>query len=262
MPNSQQGTSIRRALEVLRALGAESASANGGVSVTRLSELLGHDKSQISRALTVLAGEGFAERVPGRREYRLGWEIYTLASGSERNPLVDEGEHIVARLVGTIGESCAIIVRSGDELLTVVAQTAARTLKAVGFVGARGPLMATAAGRATMSGMTREEFDAQLERVPPAAMNELTLVDRDAIWEQIEAGRERGWWLVDQEYDLELCGIASPVRDASGSVVAVVSTAGPRARLLERPEEIGAAIRDAAAELSAVLAAGAAPAEG
>ncbi|UJA20568.1 IclR family transcriptional regulator [Thermoleophilia bacterium SCSIO 60948] len=250
MPNSQQGRSIRRALEVLRALGEEGASDNGGLSVTRLSELLGHDKSQISRALTLLAEEGFAERVPGQRGYRLGWEIYTLARRAARDPLVEEGENVVAGLVAAIEESCAVIVRSGDELLTVAAETATRTLKAVGFVGARGPLMATAAGRAMMSGLTRDEFDALLERVPPKAMNELTETDPARIWELVEADRERGWWLVDREYDLELCGIAAPVTDPSGSVVAVLSTAGPRLRLLERTEEIGAAVRAGAIELS------------
>ena len=43
-------TSIRRSLEVLLSLGSEPAIESGGLGVTRIADLLGREKSQVSRA--------------------------------------------------------------------------------------------------------------------------------------------------------------------------------------------------------------------
>ena len=50
------------------------------MGVTRISEALGREKSQVSRALKALAEYGLVERNRDALTYRLGWRIYALAS--------------------------------------------------------------------------------------------------------------------------------------------------------------------------------------
>ncbi|MEV5483324.1 MULTISPECIES: helix-turn-helix domain-containing protein [Streptomyces] len=74
-------SSVKRALEVLRALG------QGPMRVQAMAHAIGREKTQVSRTLKVLAEEGFAVRDPETMEYRLGWQFFALAAAAEENPL-------------------------------------------------------------------------------------------------------------------------------------------------------------------------------
>ena len=63
---------LGRALDVLLALGDESATTNGGLGVVGVATLLGREKSQVSRTLKTLADRGLVDRDPDTLEYRLG----------------------------------------------------------------------------------------------------------------------------------------------------------------------------------------------
>src|ERR1700685_289722 len=74
----ERETSIRRGVEVLLSLSSEESLDTGGLGVTRISELLGREKSQVSRALKALHEYGLVERTKDNG-YRLGWRLYALA---------------------------------------------------------------------------------------------------------------------------------------------------------------------------------------
>ena len=81
---------MRRGLEVLLSLGSDAAIAHGGLGVTRIAEMLGREKSQVSRTLKTLAEYGLVDRDPDTLAYRLGWRIYALASLAGEPRLLDE----------------------------------------------------------------------------------------------------------------------------------------------------------------------------
>ena len=87
-------TSIRRGIEVLLSLGSEEALKDGGMGVTRISEMLGREKSQVSRALKALAEYGLVERNRDALTYRLGWRIYALAQLAGEPRLLEEGPRL------------------------------------------------------------------------------------------------------------------------------------------------------------------------
>ncbi|MBA3366523.1 MAG: helix-turn-helix domain-containing protein, partial [Actinobacteria bacterium] len=72
---AETATSLRRGLAILFALEGE-ASQNGGLGVTRIAELVGREKSQISRSLKILAQYGLVERDAETRGYRLGPRLF------------------------------------------------------------------------------------------------------------------------------------------------------------------------------------------
>ena len=57
----ERETSIRRGVEVLLSLAEEEAVAGGGLGVTRIAELLGREKSQVSRSLKALNEYGLVQ---------------------------------------------------------------------------------------------------------------------------------------------------------------------------------------------------------
>jgi DNA-binding IclR family transcriptional regulator len=75
----------------------------------------------------------------------------------------------------------------------------------------------------------------------------------------LRVDRRRGFAVADEELEAGLLGVAAPVRDASGRVVAAVNVSGPKYRLEPGLEAAGAAVVAAAATLAGRLA-GALPA--
>jgi DNA-binding IclR family transcriptional regulator len=58
-----------------------------------------------------------------------------------------------------------------------------------------------------------------------------TMIDPAALREELAKIRARGYATDDEEYELGVRGIASPIRDDSGNSVAAVGVTGPAQRL-------------------------------
>ncbi len=207
-----------RALEVLRILGDGEAADNGGLGVVRVAELLGRDKSQVSRTLKTLAEHGFADRDADTLEYRLGWQLYTLAARTGRSRLLALAPAHLRGLVDGLGETAHLSVLQGDEVLTLLSERSPRLVQATDWSGRRVPAHSTSSGRALLS----------------------------------DVG-ELGYAAVDGEFEAGLVGAAAPVRDFRGVIVAALNVSGPKFRLGDRLDEAGAAVKRAADELSAQM---------
>ena len=139
-----------RALDVLLTLGADEAADNGGLGVVRVAELLDRDKSQVSRTLKTLAEHGFVDRDPDTLEYRLGWQLYTLAARTGRSRLLALAPPYLRRLVDELGETAHLSVLEGDEVLTLLSERSPRLLQASDWSGHRVPAHGTSSGRALL----------------------------------------------------------------------------------------------------------------
>ncbi|HVG66558.1 MAG TPA: IclR family transcriptional regulator [Gaiellales bacterium] len=244
---------MRRGVEVLLALGSEQAIAQGGLGVTRIAEQLGREKSQISRTLKILAEHGLVDRDPDTLAYRLGWRIFALANLAGERRLLDEGRPLLQRLVARLSERAHVSVLQGTDTLTIASESSAQSLQAVGWVGRMVPAYCTSVGQALLLDHSRAELgmvfeDVRFERLGPnTARNVAQLAAR------IEAARERGYALADEEMEPGLLAVAAPVRDAHGRIVAALNVSGPRFRLIDRLDVMGREVAAAGVELSKAL---------
>jgi IclR family KDG regulon transcriptional repressor len=229
-----QSGSVGRALDVLLTLGDDEAAINGGLGVVRIAELLGREKSQVSRTLKTLAAHGFVDRHPDTLEYRLGWRLYTLAARTGRSRLLALAPAHLTRLVDEFGETAHLSVLDGDEVLTLLSERSPRLLQASDWSGHRVPAHCTSSGRALLVDADRGPLPRELHR-------------------HIVRARELGYATVDGEFEPGLVGAAAPVRDFRGRIVAAVNVSGPKFRLGERLEAAGVRVKRAADELSAGL---------
>src|SRR6266567_2699452 len=94
---SERETSIRRGVEVLLSLANEEIVAAGGLGVTRIAELLGREKSQVSRALKALSEYGLVERNKDST-YRLGWRLYAMAQVAGEPRLLEAAAPAMRRI--------------------------------------------------------------------------------------------------------------------------------------------------------------------
>ncbi|HYO19729.1 MAG TPA: helix-turn-helix domain-containing protein, partial [Dermatophilaceae bacterium] len=122
-PTSQGASTsagLRRDMEVLRELASEECLRRGGLGVVRIAVRLGREKSQVSRALRALEGEGLVQRDPRTRTYRLGWGLYTLASRGIETRLVRAASALLYRLADEQRADVRLCVLIGGQVLTLI----------------------------------------------------------------------------------------------------------------------------------------------
>ena len=248
-----RGTSLRRGLQILSMLGSDAALANGGLGVTQIAALTGHEKSQVSRALSALVEFGLVERAPGGRAFRLGWECFTLASRAGEPRLIEDGALALAQLVETVGESAHISTLRGGMVLTLLTQPAPHAIAARGWVGRMVPAYCTSSGRALLTDHDRTALLKLFGPGPFSPHGPQAPADVPELERRIDRARRTGYAVADEESETGLVGVAAPVRDFTGRVAAAINVSGPKFRLGSRLNPTGVLVRAAAAQLSDAL---------
>jgi IclR family transcriptional regulator, KDG regulon repressor len=243
------GATLGRALDILEVLGGDEAATNGGLGVVRIADLLGREKSQVSRALKTLSARGFVDRDPDTREYRLGWRLYGLAARTGRSRLIVLAPAVLRELVASLGETAHLSVLAGADVLTLLSVPSPRLLQASDWSGLRVPAHCTSAGRALLLDEDRGSMDARFSGTR-------TRREIDDLELHLRNAREAGYAVVDGEFEPGLVGVAAPVRDFRGVIAAALNVSGPAFRFGDQVEGAGLAVSRAADELSDRLGAG------
>jgi DNA-binding IclR family transcriptional regulator len=252
MPSDRE-TSIRRGIEVLLSLASEEAVAEGGMGVTRISEQLEREKSQVSRALKVLAEYGLVERNRDALTYRLGWRIYALAQLAGQPRILEEARPRLHRLAAEMGERAHLSVLQGSEVLTLLSESPGRAVEAVGWVGRATPAYCTSAGRALLLDHAPDSLDLLFRDVELRRLAPRTPTDLKTVKKRIEEARAAGYVISDEEFEQGLISVAAPVRDAGGAIAAALNVSAPKFRFETRVKAAAKAVREVADELSATL---------
>jgi IclR family transcriptional regulator, KDG regulon repressor len=250
----EPAVAVRRVGALLLTLGGDEALQDGGLGVKRLSELTGNEISRVSRTLEVLSELRLVERDSASLAYRLGWRFFALAARAGQLQLRHEGARFVRLLTDELEERAYLSVLDGREVLTIVSEAPAHTLQAVGWVGRSHPyLYCTSAGRALLFGHSAEELSelfGDLEFRPPGPNGPGSFADFAA---RLSREREQGWVYVDEEFEPGLVGIAAPVFDFDGRVIAALNLSGPKFRAERTLAAAGPRLTEVATELSSLL---------
>jgi IclR family KDG regulon transcriptional repressor len=249
---AERETSIRRGIEALLTLAGDEAASEGGLGVTRVAQMLGREKTQVSRTLATMAEYGLVDRDPDTRAYRLGWRIYAMAQMAGSRHLLDAARPLLTDLVARFGEGAHLSVLQGGEVVTVLSEQSPHAVRAVNWIGRTTPAYCTSAGKALLLDHTPEELEALFEGRPLVAAGPATVRTVAELLAAIGDARDRGYAVADEEMDAGLTAAAAPVRDGHGRIVAAINVSGPTFRMRPRLADIGAAVASAAAEVSAL----------
>lgn len=250
---SGRSSTLRRALILLETLGSDEIVAAGGGSVGQLATATGRDKSQISRMLATMADAGFVDRDPLTRRYRLGWQVFALASRAGDQRLLRLATPVLTRLVRETGESSHLSVLRGNHVLTLLTESPPRAVQAISWVGRLVSVATTSSGRVLLLDHDRDQLvdllgDASWDSGMPNAPRSL-----DDLFARIQVARAAGCARVDEETEPGLVAVAAPVRDAGERIVAAVNVSAPKFRLEPRLAMTETCVIDAAHELSEQL---------
>ena len=126
-------------------------------------------------------------------------------------------------------------------------------IRVADWVGKSAPAHCTSAGRVLLLDHDPAGLEALFGGVgfPAAGPRAPDTVGELAA--RIAVDRARGYALVDEEFEAGLVGVAAPIRDARGRIVAALNVSAPKFRFGGRMAAVGPDLRVTADELSAVL---------
>ncbi len=241
--------SALRVLEIMEYI----AKREDGATHAEIARGLGIPKSSLTALLADLQSAGYVVGDPATARYALGSQVLVLAQGYVRTlNLVRSGSRVLETLFRRFDEFVALAIPKGDEYVIVAAQAPAGPLAHSLQIGERGPLYCSASGKAILASLPEAAAEAWVSRMQRSRITPRTRTGVAEIMDDLRAARAAGHAVVREEAILGITAIAAAVIDASGQPVGALSLAAPTARLdAAREAEVAAALRDAAAAISA-----------
>jgi IclR family pca regulon transcriptional regulator len=122
-----------------------------------------------------------------------------------------------------IGESCALAVLDEHDIVYALRLPARRILSTNIGIGSRLPAHLVSLGRVLLAALPEEEREAYLAGADFKSVTSRTVTDPRRLADILSRVENDGYAWVDGELDPAICGIAVPLRDQGGRVVAAVS---------------------------------------
>lgn len=236
-------TSVAKALAVLEAIG-EARSRN----LAEIAHALPLPKSTLLRLIGVLISAGYVRRT-AHGEYAVTLKMWRIGCNAVNSENVrDEVIPVLRDLVERTGETTHYCVYEDGHSVYVEKVDGLHPIRAYTSVGGRSPAYATATGKALLAWRDEEEIAEVARR--SQRWTEETHVGVKAISRHMADIRRDGFAVNRGEWRPSVWGIAAPVFDRYGKVIAAVGISGPGDRVKANLEEFAAHVRRAAAEIS------------
>lgn len=223
-------SSVTSALLVLQAFNSEEAE----IGISSLAKRLGLAKSTVHRLAVTLASEGFLEQNPDNGRYRLGLTLFALgALVRRRMDVSNEARPLLGQLRDRTQEAVHLAILSNTSIMYLYNLESSQAIGMRSYIGTLKPAHCTAEGRVLLAFAPSETVKRVLaEKL--AARTPKTVVDAAALRQVLDDVRQTGYAIDDEESEVGMRGLAAPIRDISGRVVAAVGLAGPIQRLTKK----------------------------
>ncbi len=226
-PSSSTGV-VHRAFSLLQAV----VSCEEPVGVRELGRRTGLPKSSVARLLATLDELGMVERTPDGRTVP-GSALATLrpSSGAPSATLRDTLRPLLVDLVARYQESAGIGVDAGPEFVYLETRNGPSAIQVPDIGSKTYPFHLIAPGLAAMATWSPGRLDRYLS-TPLERATAFSITDPDEIRSRLQRAIATGYVWTDQELDLEVNGLAVPIRSSDG-LVGFASLYGPAYRFSE-----------------------------
>ncbi|HET7396959.1 MAG TPA: IclR family transcriptional regulator [Intrasporangium sp.] len=249
MENRASASVLLNGLHVLEAFSIDEPI----LGVTEIARKVNQHKSTVSRILATLERAGYVEREEGNGRFRLGLGLIALAG-----PLLADLDvrrvalRSLQQLTQRTGETTALMVWNGHEAVVVEQVQSPKQVKHTAAIGTRYDTYESSSVKVFLAALPAGEVTRLFERhLRVGTYDEHTLESYAA---ELDRVAEQGFAINDGRTSVEEVGVAAPVRDHRGVVVAAVLLSAPRFRVPPAMLDVLArSVSETAAEVSARL---------
>jgi DNA-binding IclR family transcriptional regulator len=216
-----------------------------GLALKDVSRHVETPKSSLLPLLRTLTARGYLEQgLAG--EYRLGPKAVELGGRSGgRRDLLDAARPALEALMRRTGETVflAALLDDGSGIAYLDKVESEQIIRYSSGVGDRRPLHATASGKAILAFLPEARRAAILDTMELARYTPRTVATLPALRGSLDAVRRAGVCVNVEEIVPGACGVAAPIFDQRGAVVAACAIGGPTDRLRPRLRELAADVK-------------------
>lgn len=219
--------------------------------VTEVARALGIPKSTAHALLDTMCRIGLLRKTPHCR-YRLGWRVLALHRVlMETTEFRAEAVPVMQGLVARYGETVHLAALDDGQVVYVEKLEGTRAVRvAVSRVGARLPAHCSAVGKVLLAFRPWEEVQDIVRVQGLPAFTPRTITSLHELRVELGRVREQGYAIDQEEVMADLCCVAAPIRDYTGSVVAAMSLSVPAYRFHQYRDEYRRAIVQATRQVS------------
>ncbi len=217
---------LHRALDILEYL-ARSGTPCG---LTEVADAVKGPKSTVHRLLGTMHSRGYVAQDQRSLAYSVGLRCFELGSLWAQNfDLRQVAAPHLRRLNEATGETTHLAVYDHGDAVYIDKIESSQPIVAKSHVGRRCPAAFVATGRALLAFQPLDEIRTQLA-LPLPRYTEHSVVDPGEVQAMLVTARRKGYAVNHGSYRAGVGGIAAPVRDYTGAVVAAVGLCLPEQR--------------------------------
>ena len=204
------------------------------MGISALAQRLGLAKSTVHRLATTLVEYDILEQNRETGKYRLGLALFELGTLVRRKMnVMNEAQGEIHALAEASGETVQLAILDHLSVLYIRIRESNQAVRMSSGLGSRAPAHCTSVGKALLAfqpaELVRQVIDNGLKRY-----TEKTIVEPEALQQELASIRTRGFALDDEEVEVGLRCVAAPIRDHSGRVIAAISVAAPVQRMSKK----------------------------
>lgn len=200
----------------------------GALSVTELAKEMGVDKSTVSRVLETLRKHDMVQLEKNSRKYHLGFRLMYLGERMASSiEIIDIARPVLMEVSRYLGQSVHLCAYNKASVYVIDQIVSSLPYTMSARIGMIEPLHSSSVGKCILAYRTEQRREEILEDYEMAPYTERTITDKDALREELERIRQRGYSLDDEEVFLNVRCIAVPIFDYHGSVRYSIGISGP-----------------------------------
>ena len=239
--------SVDKALQILNLLATA-----GSLRVNEVARELEMTPSTASRLLATLARRSYVQRDRESREYKIGYGAAQLGFAFLRRlELRDVARPYLKRLAMETGETALLSVVNGSNVMCIDKIEGSHTIRNHASWGDMVPLYCGSAGKVLLAFMAPDRLQELLQRFDFHAFQVNTITSSERLLKELEDIRIREYATSIEEYSQGGAGVAAPVFDHQGHIIAALHVGGVTSRLTSQTlDRFGILVKKEANSLS------------
>ena len=196
-------------------------SATDEVSVNELVDEFGYNRSTVHHMLKTMKLEGFITQNQRTKNYNIGSEIFNgwIKDRDMHNYLM-RLKPTIKEIVNNCKETTTMFVRENDRAICVLGEESEQIIKAYLMIGREIPLYCTAAGRAMLAYLPKDEVEQILQISGMKKYMKKTIIDKDLLYEDLAEVREKGYAIEKEEFEELINAVGIPILNKENRPVA------------------------------------------
>jgi DNA-binding IclR family transcriptional regulator len=152
------------------------------------------------------------------------------------------------------GETTYVSILDGTYILYVNKVESSQSIRSNCTIGTRNPLYCSSMGKAILAHLEDDEVNGLLGKIDLIPRTANTIVERDALLEELKRIKARGYSIDDEEIEDNVRCVGAPIFNHRGYPFAAMSLSGPESRLpVAKLHELSQIILDATQNISRQL---------